>query len=89
MAEARLKEAQLSVLQWIADGCSDGVMEGYSNRISASALKTRGLVQVTGHGPTWRAELSKQGRAYLDNPPAEGKSRARDVQSRPKRRVPA
>jgi len=65
-----LNAAQQAVLQWIADACPDGVMEGYEHRISAAALRTRGLVRISGHGKTWSAELTPAGRAYLESPPA-------------------
>jgi hypothetical protein len=41
-----LNEAQTEVLRWIADGCPDGVLEGYEHRISAAALRTRDSVPV-------------------------------------------
>src|SRR5262249_15686713 len=66
-----LNAAQQAVLRWIADGCPDGVMEGYPHRISAAALRTRGLVNISGHGKTWRAELTPSGRSYLERPPSE------------------
>jgi len=69
-----LTEEQITLLRWIGDGCPDGVMEGYSHRISAPALRTRGLVGISGRGPTWKAEITQTGRAYLKqadgpNPP--------------------
>ena len=73
-----LNAAQQAVLQWIADGCPAGVMEGYEHRISAAALRTRGLVRISGHGKTWRAEITTAGRSYLAHrPPVEPRKRAR------------
>jgi hypothetical protein len=69
-----LNEKQRSVLRWIADGCSDGVMEGYLHRVSAAALRSRGLVRISGRGPTWRAELTDLGQrcvAELADPESE------------------
>lgn len=66
-----LNPAQLAVLSWISDGCPPGVMEGYSHRISAVALRSRGLATISGHGPTWRAAITPAGVAYLEAPPAE------------------
>lgn len=59
-----LNEAQEAVLRWIGDGCPDGVYEGYSHRVSAAALRTRGLVHIQGRGANWRAELTATGAAY-------------------------
>jgi hypothetical protein len=47
-------------------------MEGYAHRVSAAALRSRGLLRVSGHGPSWRAELTRAGLALLselDTPP--------------------
>jgi hypothetical protein len=66
-----LNDAQTAVLRWIADGCPDGVMEGYEHRISAAALRARDLVRVSGHGKTWRAEITDRGREFLTRPPAD------------------
>jgi len=60
-----LTEAQIALLRWIGDGCPDGVMEGDSHHISAAALRTRGLVDISGRGPTWKAKITQTGRAYL------------------------
>jgi hypothetical protein len=61
-----LNEAQVAVLRWIAAGSPAGVMEGYTHRISASALRTRDLVRIVGRGETWRAELTDRGREQLE-----------------------
>src|SRR2546423_3863869 len=61
-----LNEAQVAVLRWIAAGSPSGVMEGYTHRVSASALRTRDLVRISGRGPTWRAELTERGREQLE-----------------------
>lgn len=60
-----LNRKQLDVLAWIADGCPEGVMDGYGQRITAAALARRGLVAVSGHGPTWQAQLTEKGRRLL------------------------
>jgi hypothetical protein len=69
-----LTERQVGILRWIADGCPDGLMEGDSHRISAAALRNRGLVTTSGRGPTWTAKVTEAGRDYLarvdgPNPP--------------------
>lgn len=61
-----LNEKQLAILRWIADGCPEGVMKDYSHRISAAALRARGLVRVSGRGATWTATVTAAGREYLE-----------------------
>jgi len=61
-----LNPAQIAVLEWIKNGCPAGVYpeDNYSHRISARALQSRGLVQVSGHGQRWRAWLTDRGKAW-------------------------
>jgi hypothetical protein len=40
-------------------------MEGNSHRISVAALRSRGLVKASGHGPTWSAVITEAGREHL------------------------
>ena len=61
-----LNEGQVALLRWIGDGCPDDVMEGHFYRISASALRSKGLVKISGRGPTWAAETTQAGQAYLE-----------------------
>jgi hypothetical protein len=42
----------------IADGCPAGVMAGDSHRVSAAALRRRGLVTTAGRGSSWRARIA-------------------------------
>lgn len=56
---------QVGVLRWIGDGCPAGVMEGESHRISAAALRRRGLVTTAGRGSSWTASITDAGREYL------------------------
>jgi hypothetical protein len=63
-----LNSAQLDLLRWVADGCADGVYDGYTYRISAAALQSRGLLRISGRGPSWRAELTARGVALLALP---------------------
>jgi hypothetical protein len=44
MSAPSLNQAQRAVLRWVADGSPDDIMEGYSYRISAAAVRSRGLV---------------------------------------------
>lgn len=62
----QLNEAQRAVLVWIKDGCPEGVYPAgdYTHRSSARALHNRGLVRVSGHGPTWKAALTDRGKAW-------------------------
>jgi hypothetical protein len=60
-----LTEKQVEVLRWVAVGCPDGVFENDFHRISAAALQGRGLVTISGRGPTWRAKIAPAGSEYL------------------------
>jgi hypothetical protein len=69
-----LNEVQVAVLRWIGDRCPDNAVDGISARISAGALRRRGLVRTTGRGPTWAATITSDGKDYLEkvdgrNPP--------------------
>ena len=66
-----LTEKQVAVLQWINDGCADGVWTDNFHRISAAALRGRGLVRTTGRGPTWTATITPAGREYLEQTEGE------------------
>jgi hypothetical protein len=41
-------------------------MEGDFHRISAAALRRKGLVAISGRGPTWTATITDDGRKYLE-----------------------
>ena len=60
-----LSENQVVILRWVAEGCPDGIMDGHTHRISAAALRSRGLLKIAGRGPTWTAEVTDAGREYL------------------------
>src|SRR6185312_8056041 len=60
-----LTEQQVAILRWIGDGSPAGVMEGTFHRISAGALRNRGLVKTSGRGQTWSAKITTAGREYL------------------------
>lgn len=71
-----LTQRQVEVLRWIGGGCPDGVMveAGRPERITAGALRKRGLVTTTGRGPTWSGSITDAGVEYLarvdgPNPP--------------------
>jgi hypothetical protein len=61
-----LTEKQVGVLRWISDGCPEGVMPDEFHRISAAALRGRGLVKTSGRGRTWKATITLAGREYLE-----------------------
>lgn len=72
----QLTEQQIAVLAWIAEGSPPGRYdEGYTHRITARALESRGLTSITGRGSTWSAKITENGRAWLagphPQPPAE------------------
>lgn len=67
MADPRLNARQLEVLHWIADGCSEGVMQDFTYKTTAVALKNRHLVTISKRDGTWRAEVNDAGRHYLEH----------------------
>jgi hypothetical protein len=60
-----LTQAQLDLLQWVADGCPGGVFEGFNHHVSAAALRRRGLLRISGHGEQWKAAITDAGQEYL------------------------
>lgn len=60
-----INDRQRAVLDWIADGCPDGVYKGEGHKVSAAALRARGLVKIRGRGQAWNAELTDRGREFL------------------------
>lgn len=86
---AKLSDKQLAVLRWVAEGRPKGVYEdGFEHRITARALERRGLLSVRGHGASWRAALTDDGRYYLahdDYPPVDEPEPARP---QPRRQAP-
>ena len=69
---APLNKKQVEVLQWIRTGCRRGVFtSGYEHRITARALERRGLIDISGSGPTWSAAITEAGQAWRDAPPKE------------------
>lgn len=63
-----VNERQLEVLRWIADGCPEGKWAENDNahKISAAALKFRGLATITGRGRAWTATVTDAGMHYLE-----------------------
>jgi hypothetical protein len=67
-----LTAQQTEVLQWIQDGCPEGVYgPDYAHRAVARGLAGRGLVTISGRGPTWSAKIREKGRELLATPPAQ------------------
>jgi hypothetical protein len=63
-----LNERQVAALRWVRDGCLEGVMaDVISARISAAALRNRGLVRTSGRGRTWAARITSAGEEYLQH----------------------
>lgn len=75
----RLNEKQQAVLAWIVRGCPPGVypQDEYSHRVTARALKNRGLVELSGHGKSWRAVATDRGRRWPEATDEDEQERAR------------
>jgi len=89
----RLNTRQLEVLNWIANGCPDGVMKDFTYKTTAVALQGRRLVIVSRKGGGWQAALTEVGAYYLEHGayPAETSTSSRPAATcRPEQRsVPA
>ncbi len=88
-----VNDRQLEVLRWIADGCPKGKWPEDDNihKISAAALKSRGLATVTGHGRTWTASITAAGTHYLEHesyPPSDEPPVASVAANRSRREMP-
>jgi hypothetical protein len=64
---APISPRQVEILRWIADGCPDGVMTGYSYKTTAKALQGRRLVTAGVRAGAWKAKLTDAGRHYLEH----------------------
>jgi hypothetical protein len=69
-----LTQTQLELLQWIADGSLEGVMEGEAHHVSAAVLRRRDLVKTFSRGTSWRAEIMPAGREYFERAKAPGRA---------------
>ncbi len=63
--ERQVNERQLSVLQWVQDGCPAGVWETSSYKSTCQALQSRGLVTVSRKAGQWSVTLTSAGQHYL------------------------
>ncbi|WP_371655205.1 MULTISPECIES: hypothetical protein [unclassified Streptomyces] len=60
-----LNDRQQAVLDWVSQGCPDGVWPDSTYKVSAQALQSRGLVKITKHRGYWSARLTDKGRRHL------------------------
>lgn len=67
MPERPVNARQLAVLEWIVDGCPDGVMAGSSYKTTAVALQGRRLAVVTKNRGVWKAEATEAGRYFVQH----------------------
>lgn len=74
----RLNAKQQAILAWVVEGCPPGVFpdDDYSHRVSARALKNRGLVELSGHGKSWRATPTERGRRWPEATDEDRRERA-------------
>ena len=75
MTKTPPNEWQLVVLQWIADGCPEGVMTDTTYKVAAYALERRSLVKVKKRRP-WNAIITEKGRKLLAGEQPESDSQA-------------
>lgn len=62
-----LDERQVKVLAWVAEGCPEGVWDDHTYKRSVYALGDRGLVRVDRRRGSWSAEVTDDGRYYLEH----------------------
>lgn len=74
----QLNAAQAKVLAWIVEGCPTGTfpVDSFAHRITARALRSRGLVEISGHGDSWRAAPTKRGSAWPEAVDVDRRERA-------------
>lgn len=66
MAERTVSARQLEVLRWILKGCPKGVMTDTTYKVTASALRSRRLVVVSGKGTAWKAGATDAGIYFIE-----------------------
>ncbi|MCX6395661.1 MAG: hypothetical protein NTV23_04185 [Propionibacteriales bacterium] len=62
-----LTERQVEVLQWISDGCPDGVWADFTYKRTSYALAERGLAEVDRRRGSWSARTTSGGEHYLSH----------------------
>ncbi|WP_225882190.1 hypothetical protein [Streptomyces aureocirculatus] len=60
-----LNGRQQAVLDWVGQGCPDGVWPDSTYKVSVQALQNRGLVKITKRRGHWSAHLTDKGRQHL------------------------
>ncbi len=60
-----LNERRQTVLDWVGQGCPDGVWPDSTFKVSAQALQSRGLIRITKRRRHWSAQLTDKGRQHL------------------------
>ncbi|MEU8974904.1 hypothetical protein AB0D11_37585 [Streptomyces monashensis] len=88
-----LNERQQAVLDWVSQGCPDGVWTDSVFKTSAQALHSRGLIKITKRRGSWIAQITEKGRQYLlhsGGHPAEqsNSDTSEDLSERPPRPRP-
>ncbi len=83
MAKTLPTERQIEVLQWIADGCPDGVMTDPKSKVSAYALDSRNLVRIRRRKNPWIAEITDPGKQLLADGGAVAMTSAESALSAP------
>lgn len=63
--EQALNKRQQAVLDWVGQGCPDGVWPDSTYKTSGQALQNRGLIKVTKRRGYWSAHLTEKGRQHL------------------------
>lgn len=81
----RLNATQQAILRWIVAGCPPGAYpeDEYSHRVSARALKSRGLIEISGHGKSWRAVPTERGRRWPEATDEDRRERERQARAAP------
>ncbi|MFL4947586.1 hypothetical protein ACJ6WE_09460 [Streptomyces sp. MMS24-I31] len=88
-----LNERQQAVLDWVSQGCPDGVWTDSVFKTGAQALQSRGLIKITKRLGSWFAQPTEKGRQYLlhsGGHPAEqsNSDTSEDLSERPPRPRP-
>lgn len=60
-----LNERQQAVLDWVGQGCPDGVWPDSTYKTSGQALQNRGLIKISKRRGHWSAHLTEKGRRCL------------------------
>ncbi|MFF9700728.1 hypothetical protein ACF1FE_05905 [Streptomyces griseofuscus] len=63
--EQALNKRQQAVLDWVGQGCPDGVWPDSTYKTSGQALQNRGLIKVTKRRGHWSAHLTEKGGQHL------------------------